>query len=197
MHAFIHMYIWIKKEKGNDFHFPKVTCCLFPIATERWTFLIFWLWEWIRHSILLDLDHEDRWLLKWSRLKKLEPFCVVIGRGRRDDGVLCCPSPLRQYLLRACSFLAAPCLNMKCLKLNAHKCDLFLRPTAVRGYANTSYVWMSFWNHPCPVHLIQVKCMQGAWPESSWVCPGMRSESTKVSRLHCFISMGLKPGLLE
>lgn len=53
---------------------------------------------------------------------------MVIGGSRRGDGVLCCPSPLGQHLLRASSFPAAPCLNINCLKLSAHKCDLFLQP---------------------------------------------------------------------
>lgn len=124
---------------------------------------------------------------------------MVIGGGRRDDGVLCCPFPLGQYLLRACSFPAAPCLNINCLKLNAHKCDLFLRPIEVHGHASTSCVWMSFWNHPCPVHQWSRRNarrnpnLRAHGPALGWV----RSEGTTVSRLHCFISMGIKPEFLE
>lgn len=124
---------------------------------------------------------------------------MVTGGGRRDDGVLCCPSPLGQYLLRACSVPAAPCLNINYLKLNAHKCDLFLRPTAVHGYANASCVWMSFWNHSCPVqqwsrwNACRKPHLRAYGPALGWV----RSEGTTVSRLHFFISMGIQPGLLE
>lgn len=148
LHSYVHLN---KKVKGNYFHLPKVTALLL-VSNSHWeTDIPHTLVLGMGMSILLDLDHEDRWLLKRSRLKKLAPSCMVIGGGRKDDDVLCCPSPLGQYLLRACSFPAVPCLNINCLKLNAHKCDLFPRSTAVCGYASTSYVWMSFWNHLCPV----------------------------------------------
>lgn len=190
--AFIHMYIWIEKEKGNNFHFPKVTCCLFHIATERLTFLIFSLWEWTSHSILLDLAHEHRWLLKLSKLKKLEPFCMVVGEGKGMMVSSAAPPHSVSTFSELAPCPAAPCLN-------AHKCNLFLRPTAFNGYSSTSDVWMSFWKPPCPVQ------QQSSWnagrnpdlrahgPALGWV----RSEGAVVSRLHCFISMGIKPGLSE
>lgn len=167
---------------------------------------MFWLWEWRCCFILLDLTHEDMWPLKAPRLRKLEPFCVVMVGGRREAGVLCCLSPLGQYLPRPCPVPAAPYLNINSLKLNAHKCDLSHEP-AVRymgiavfcGYANASHVWMSFWKCLCPIQqrARSNACRkpapdQGAPGSVLWrALPWVRPKSATVPSLHYFVSVGI------
>lgn len=161
---------------------------------------MFWLREWRCHFILLDLIHEDIWGLKSTEAEKPEPFCVVISGGTREAGVLCCLSPLSQYLPRPCPIPAALCLNINSVKWNARKCDLSHGPAVhYVGIANASHVWMFFWNHPCPV---QQRARSNACrktvpdlraPGSAlwWVLPWVRPESAMVSSLYCFISVGI------
>ena len=147
------------------FSFSKIVLLLFSHSackshweTDGQTLFMFWLWEWRCHCILLDLIHEDMWLLQVPRLRKLEILCMVIGGGRREAGALCCLSPLGPCLPRACPIPATPYFNINSLKWNAQKCDLSHGPSAhcmatavFRGYANASHGWMPFWKHPCPV----------------------------------------------
>lgn len=61
MHTFIHTYtnFWTYKYMCNNFHFPKISCCLYHIVlanhSKRLTLFIVWLCEQKCHFIHLDL----------------------------------------------------------------------------------------------------------------------------------------------